>query len=210
MTSRQLARLLRQCLEEGSTVEVDGLGLFRHTRSGEFQFESRLRPRIFLAYVQEDLRHVQRLYRALARAGYDPWLDKRKLLPGQNWPRSIERAIGVSDFFIACFSPRSVSKRGAFQSELRYALDCAAKLPLDQVYFIPVRIEECDVPDRVTREIQYVDLFPDWEKGFQRVVSSIERQRSVADRRRLALAGQGRRAGSTATKGCPEADSDSD
>ena len=189
MTSRQLARLLRQCLEEGSTVEIDGLGLFRPARSGGFRFEPRLRPRVFLAYVVEDLRHAQRLYRALARRGYDPWLDKRKLLPGQNWPRSIERAISVSDFFIACFSRSSVSKRGAFQSELRYALGCAAKLPLDQVYFIPVRIEECAVPDRVTREIQYVDLFPDWEKGFGKIVWSIERQRSLADRHRLELAG---------------------
>ena len=90
-----------------------------------------------------------------------------------------ERAIEVSDIFVACFSPRSVLKRGQFQSELRYALDCARKRPLseplDAVFIIPVRLEECAVPRRISDQVQYVDLFPDWDKGIRRLVKAIHR-----------------------------------
>lgn len=181
MTSRQLARLLRQCLEEGANVEIDGLGTFRSAH-GEFKFVPQGRPSVFLAYVEEDFKLAERLYMALKREGFDPWLDRRKLLAGQNWPRSIERAIAVTDFFIACFSPRSIAKRGAFQAELRHALDCASKRPLDQVFFIPVRLEECDVPARVRQELQYVDLFPAWSKGIRQIVLSMRKQAKAAAR----------------------------
>jgi hypothetical protein len=79
-------------------------------------------------------------------------------------------------FRSACFSGRSGGKRGTFQSELRYALDSANRLPLEDVYFIPVRIEECLVPPRIAQELQYVDLFPSWEKGFQKILAVIRRQ----------------------------------
>jgi hypothetical protein len=32
------------------------------------------------------------------------------------------------------------------------------------------------VPSSIRREIQYIDLFPDWERGFQRIVTVITRQ----------------------------------
>lgn len=112
-------------------------------------------------------------------------MDKQKLLPGQNWPRAIEHAIEASDFFVACFSQRAVSKRGQFQAELRYALDCAARLPLEQIYLIPVRLEECQVPLRISRQFQYLDLFPDWDKGARRLAAAM-RRRSAGQQHRAA------------------------
>ncbi|MGB9605764.1 MAG: hypothetical protein ACPL88_07805, partial [Bryobacteraceae bacterium] len=61
------------------------------------------------------------------------------------------------------------------QAELRYALDCARRVPLDQTYLIPVRLEECRVPTRIRNKIQYVDLFPDWERGFRALVAAMKR-----------------------------------
>jgi hypothetical protein len=121
------------------------------------------------------------LYDALRASGFEPWLDRKKLLPGQDWPRAIQRAIEVSDFFVACLSRRALQKRGSFQTELRYALDCARRQPLDRVYFIPLRLEDCPVPARISQETQYVDLFPDWEAGLRRVVSTMKSE--TADRR---------------------------
>ncbi len=175
-TSAQIARIVRNCLERGRAVEIDGLGAFRPDSQGGFRFEPQVRPKVFLAYAVEDHATADRLYREFAGNGFDAWLDRRKLLPGQNWPRAIEQAISISDFFVACFSKRSGGKRGNFQSELRYALDCATRLPLEDVYFIPVRIEECRVPPRIAGEFQYVDLFPDWDYGFQRVLRTIRKQ----------------------------------
>jgi len=178
-SSAQIARIVRQCLESGGEVEIDGLGAFRRSRDGEFTFVPGTRPKVFLAYAVEDRPFVERLSDAFAAARFDPWMDCRKLLPGQNWSRAIERAIAVSDFFVACFSTRSIGKRGSFQSELRYALACAAKQPLEDVFFIPVRLEDCRVPTRVAEEFQYVDLFPDWDEGFRRLVASARKQRQT-------------------------------
>jgi len=169
----QVAAIVRRCLQRGGQVEIDGLGIFRPTGRGRFQFIPETRPRVFIAYVQEDAAAAEQLYRDLRREGYEAWLDRKKLLPGQNWPRAIEQAIEVSDFFIACFSRRATGKRGWFQSELRYALDCARRAPLGEIFLIPVRLEECAVPARLSREIQYVDLFPDWEKGLRRILAAM-------------------------------------
>jgi TIR domain len=183
-----IAEIVRRALEAGQTVEIDGLGTFQASAEG-YVFLPQTRPEVFLAYVAEDLTPARRLCEALRAEGCSPWLDKDKLLPGQNWPRAIERAIEVSDAFVACFSPRSVLKRGQFQSELRYALDCARKLPpvegLEAVFVIPVRFEECAVPRSVSDQVQYVDLFPDWEKGVRRVIRAIKR--TARDRPVLAL-----------------------
>lgn len=179
---------MQALLSEGKAVEIDGLGVFRPKKGGGFEFIHSTRPRVFLAYVEEDLAAVRRLSEDLRSAGFDPWLDKEKLLPGQNWPRAIERAIRLAEFFVACFSRRAASKTGGFQSELRYALDCAARLPLDDVYLIPVRLEECEIPAQIARQTQYADLFPDREAGVARVVASIRRQMRRRARR-LPLAG---------------------
>ena len=175
-SSAQVARLIRQCLAEGATVEIDRLGKFSPDAQRGFRFEPRNRPKVFVAYVQEDGTAADRLFEALEASGFDPWLDRRKLLPGQNWPRSIEAAIDTSDFFLACFSRRSVKKKGGFQAEIRYALDCTRRIPLDEIFLIPARLEPCPVPTRIQREVQYIDLFPDWDRGFQRIVSAMRRQ----------------------------------
>lgn len=174
-TMDELARILRECLTEGRRVEIDGLGTFR-AAGGEFLFTPDTRRRVFLAYAAEDAAKVEHLYDALAVRGFEPWMDRRKLLPGQNWPRAIERAIRHADFFVPCFSTLSGEKRGRFHAELRYALDCALNQPLDGVFIIPVRLEECPVPHQIQEQIQYVDLFPDFDKGVERMAESMLRR----------------------------------
>ncbi len=173
---QQLARLLRQCLKEGRAVHVERLGTFLPDAGGAFSFRPDVKPSVFLAYAAEDAARVERLYDALERAGFAPWMDRRKLLPGQNWPRAIEGAIETADFFVACFSRLSTRKRGNFQSELRYALDCARLSPVDDVYLIPVRLDDCRPPEIIRRRWQYVDLFPSFEEGVKRLVQTIRRE----------------------------------
>lgn len=185
-----IARLLRKSLEGGSKVEIDGLGTFVPGTKKSFRFIAQTKPRVFVAYVEEDLASAVKLCDRLEEAGFDPWLDKRKLLPGQNWPRAIETAIRSAQFFVACFSHRSVSKRGAFQCELRYALQCASRIPLDEIFLIPVRLEACVVPARITRQIHYVNLFPDWDAGFDTMLKTMEAQEEQRKlKQQLPLAG---------------------
>ena len=185
----RIARILREVLENGYSVEIDELGTFLPGRDRGFRFIAQTRPRVFIAYVDEELEAAVRLFRAFARHGFRPWLDKKRLLPGQNWPRAIETAIQTSDFFVACFSRRAACKRGTFHSELRYALECAARVPLDEIFFIPVRLNDCVVPDRISQQVQYVDLFPDWEAGLAKVLDVMKEQQENRKRKRLPLAG---------------------
>ncbi len=175
MRIKELASHIRRSLQRSESVEVDGLGTFVRDDAGGISYRNPVGPRIFIAYASEDAEHADRLYAAFATHGLAPWLDRRKLLPGQNWPRRIEDAIASCDFFIACFSARSVNKRGAFQVEIRFALDCASRIPLDEVFLIPARLDDCSIPARIQRETQYVDLFPDWDTGFARILKIIER-----------------------------------
>jgi hypothetical protein len=43
-----------------------------------------------------------------------------------------------------------------------------------------VLLDECRVPARIQRETQYVDLFPDWDEGFDHIAGIIETARSWA------------------------------
>jgi hypothetical protein len=186
---RRIARVLREALEQGGSIEIDGLGTLSPGGTHGFRFVAQSQSRVFIAYVQEDLAFAKKLYGVLEESGFRPWLDKKKLLPGQNWPRAIETAIQTSDFFVACFSRRATSKRGSFHSELRYALFCAAKVPLDEIFLIPLRLDDCLVPRRISKQIQYLDLFPDWKAGISRLIGVIKAEEVGRKRKGLLLVG---------------------
>ena len=147
-------------LREGVPVEIEGFGRFDLDPEGQVVFEVDIAIKVFIAYAYEDEIAAKRLSSSLKAAGFEPWLDQEQLLPGQNWPRAIDRAIEVSDFFIACLSKQSTLKRGHFQSELRYALDLASRVPLDDIFLVPARLDDCTVPRTICQSTQYIDLFP--------------------------------------------------
>lgn len=174
--ARQVAQIVIRGVGSGTAVEIDGLGIFHPDPLLGFRFEPSTLAQVFLAYGKEDHETVCRLYAALEAAGFAPWMDTRKLLPGQNWPRAIESAIETSDFFVACFSGNSVSRKGGFQAEIRYALDCARQVPLDEIFLVPVRLDACALPRTIEKQYQYVDLFPDWESGIVRITQALRRE----------------------------------
>ena len=170
----EIARLVREALERGARVEIDGLGTFRRNESRQFVFKPNTRPKVFIAYVHEDAAVADRLFDDFGANGFDPWMDCRKLLPGQNWPRAIQDAMETTDFVVPCFSGNSVRKKGGFQAEIRYALDCANRMPLDDIFLVPVRLDACPVPPQIQRVVQYVDLFPDYQTGFCRILQMLK------------------------------------
>jgi hypothetical protein len=163
--TREVARVVARGVKAGNVIEIDGLGVFSPDVRDGLRFEPQVQPQVFLAHVKEDEPKTLRLYDELTAAGFSPWMDIRKLIPGQNWPRAIEAAIDTSDFFLALFSSNSVNKRGGFQAEIRYALDCARQVPLDQIFIVPLRLDDCAVPRAMQAEFQWLDLFPDWDRG---------------------------------------------
>jgi hypothetical protein len=126
--------------------------------------------RVFLCHSSEDKPQVRELYRRLISDGYDAWLDEENVLPGQDWEFEIRRAVRRANAVVVCLSRTSVSKTGYVQKEIGFALDVAAEQPEGQIFIIPVRLEDCDVPDRLSRW-HWVDLFN--ENGYQLLVRGL-------------------------------------
>ena len=174
MNVEAIAQALRCALDSETHVNLPGLGTFRRAGAA-YEFLPETKPRVFIAYAVEDLQLARRLGESLITRGCAPWIDKDQLMPGQDWPRAIESSIRSADAFVACFTRRSILKRGQFQCELRYAIDCARQVPLDQEFLIPARLERCTLPRQIADSVQYVDLFPGWERGVKRIARSVHR-----------------------------------
>ena len=125
---------------------------------------------VFLSYAREDLAAATRVYHDLADAGVSVWMDKVSLLPGERWERSIRNAIRSSRYFLALMSAASTAKRGFIQKELRYALEVLEEYPDEEIYLLPVRLDECLPTHDRLRDLNWTDLFPSWGDGMARIL----------------------------------------
>jgi len=128
----------------------------------------------FLSYAREDVEQARRLYRDLRQAGATVWFDEESLRPGERWVSAIKKGILSSRYFVVLLSSQSISKRGFVQRELREALDVLSEYPEDEIFLVPARLEPCDVAHDKLRELNWVDLFPDWTKGAQKIIRLFE------------------------------------
>jgi hypothetical protein len=181
-----VGQILKRSLCEGNPIELEGLGVFLPGTNEPAHFLADNSAHVFIAYAAEDRALANRLYNDLADAGMSPWMDRHKLLPGQQWSKCIERAIETADFFVACFSTTSSVKRGHFPYEIRCALRCAERMPLDDEFLMPVRLDDCKLPRIITAQTHHVDLFPDWDKGVTRLINSICAEMQARRSRRAA------------------------
>ncbi len=136
---------------------------------------------IFLAHASEDKPAVLALYDRLKQAGYKPWLDKKDLIPGQIWRDEIPKAIKASQIFLACLSGKSANKQGYIQRELRIALDTFGEMLPGTIFFIPMRLEECEIPDlrmsEVGLNLRDIHRLDYWEEdGFEQLERAITHQ----------------------------------
>jgi hypothetical protein len=137
--------------------------------------EARGPLRVFLCHGSEDKPTVREIYSRLRGDGIDPWLDEIDILPGQDWDEEIRRAVRQSDVILVCISSSSASKSGYVQKEIRFALDLADEKPNRTIFIIPVKLEECDIPQALIRW-QAVSYFK--EDGYAKIVRAL-RTRSL-------------------------------
>jgi len=128
-----------------------------HTATLTGNVEQRL-LKIFLCHSSSDKMAIRQLYEFLRSEGFDPWLDEENILPGQDWKQEIARTVRTADAIVICLSKTAINKSGFVQKEIRDALDIADNQPDGSIFLIPVRLENCDVPERLTRW-QWVDLY---------------------------------------------------
>lgn len=133
---------------------------------------------IFISYVHDDAQQIDRICEALRAANVDVWLDKERIMPGMRWQDSIRQAINQGAFFMACFSKQYWNRPQTFMNtELSIAINELAKRRYDQQWFIPVRLDDCDIPDQkigpgeTLHDLQYVDLSRNWSDGMRRILT---------------------------------------
>jgi hypothetical protein len=91
-------------------------------------------------------------------------------MAGQEWQYEIQKAFRLSDVVVVCLSRESIAKAGYIQKEIRYALDVAEEQPEGTIFVIPLRLEECKVPERL-KKWQWVDYFS--EEGHERLMRAL-------------------------------------
>ena len=136
---------------------------------------------VFISYATEDENSAVRLCQDLTSAGIKVWIAKKCLLPGQDWKIAIEEAIQSSRYFIALLSNTSVSKTGFVRKELKIALNVLERHPKKDIFIIPVRLDNCKPSHDRIKDLHWVDMFPDWEQGFQKILLSIREPLSSQD-----------------------------
>jgi len=135
------------------------------------------KAKIFLCYAKEDKAQVEHLYQKFKDAGFEPWMDKVDLAGGEKWRPTIKKAIRESHFFVACVSSHWVQtdlrdRKRFFRREIQTALDVLPELAQGDIYIIPARLEDCEVPESLSL-FQWVNYFQ--PEGLDKLIQSIHK-----------------------------------
>ena len=137
----------------------------------------------FISYARRDFHHADKLQLRLEQAGVPVWRDTADLWPGEDWQAKIRQAITNNALaFIACFSRASLARSKSYQNEeLTLAIGQLRLRSPGEPWLIPVRFDECDIPDRniddvrTLKSIQRVDLFGvHTEENIARLIVSVQ------------------------------------
>jgi hypothetical protein len=135
--------------------------------------------KVFLTHASGDKPVVRELYLKLKRDGFRPWLDEEDLIAGQVWSTTIRKTIEETDVVVFCLSKQSITKEGFIQKEMKQALDLADEKPEGTIFFIPIRLDDCEVPYSLKRW-HWVDFFE--PNGYEKLVRALsERCKTLID-----------------------------
>lgn len=142
-----------------------------------------MRP--FISYAREDRDTARRLYDDLREAGISPWFDEESLVAGQNWREAIGLAVASCSHFVVIISEKSVNKRGFVQKEMRLAIEALEERPPDEIFVIPVRLDDSRPKHDRLRNLHCIDLFRDYDVGLKQLLKSLRSGRGKSARKNL-------------------------
>lgn len=129
------------------------------------------RLQAFLCHASGDKPRVRELCGKLKADGVDPWLDEERLLPGHRWEDEIRKALKSSHAAIVCLSEHALSKVGYIHRELKHVLDVAAEQPRDSLFLMPIKLDDCGIPDGL-EEYHATSLFE--PQGYARLKNALD------------------------------------
>jgi len=130
--------------------------------------------KIFINYLEKDYESAIRFYHELKNSGFNPWIDKYDILPGQDIDYYTKTAIDHSSriFTILLSNNSDLSGRKKFNRNLNWAIDKAQEFTGDEIFIIPIRLEDCQMPEQI-KHLHPVDFFRKWEDGFDKLKKSL-------------------------------------
>jgi len=69
------------------------------------------KPRVFISYSRKDGSFADRLREGLIARGFDAYLDKHDILPGEDWKKRLSGLITRADVVVFCLSPNFVGSK---------------------------------------------------------------------------------------------------
>ena len=135
--------------------------------------------KVFISHVKENRDEVLRLIDKIEPFTSLIWRTEDIEL-GKRWQNSIKNAIEGGSYFIACFSQEYHERDSTYMSEeINTAITELRKRHVDRAWFIPVKLNECEIPDysirggETLRDLQYIELYEDWDAGVKRIARQI-------------------------------------
>lgn len=114
-------------------------------------------PHVVISHAKEDRAATLEIQRLLGAAGLSTWIDVKSARSLQGW-RALGDAIRASRILVLCLSTRSVETIGFEESQLFRALYVLEFIQEDDVYVVPVRLDDCQVPRRLSY-LHCIDYF---------------------------------------------------
>ena len=118
----------------------------------------------FLSYSRADQDFALRFATDLRAREVSIWIDQLDIRPSEHWDRAIERAVRDCCGLVVILSPRSVESDNV-ADEISYAIDRGKPV-------LPVMIERCSMPLRITR-MQMIDATGDYDRALQQCLEAI-------------------------------------
>src|SRR5580704_7195916 len=104
------------------------------------------RAKVFVSYSRKDLSFAQMLVEALAERGFDAFLDKTDIAPGEPWKERLAGLIAAADTVVFTVSPDSVTS-----TICAWELEESTRLSKRIIPVVARRIADADAPPTLGR-----------------------------------------------------------
>ena len=102
--------------------------------------------KVFVSYSRKDLGFAEMLVSSLAERGFDAFLDKTDIAPGEPWKERLAALIAVADTLVFVASPDSIAS-----SICAWELEESARLGKRVIPVVSRRIADADAPPALGR-----------------------------------------------------------
>lgn len=129
--------------------------------------------KVFLSHAspEQDKGATLKLQQKLQHEGISCWCASADLGAGQHVEYTTRQQLQDTDVFIACLSRSATEESGSLQRDMKIALERQKEQPEGAIFFIPARLEDCQIPPSLQDWLP-VNLYA--EDGYEKLSASLQ------------------------------------